>query len=54
MADGGHHLIESRGGSIVSLASTVYNILHDEDYIRGTNSHSSCIAIESGLLILEH
>jgi hypothetical protein len=32
-ANGGHHHTESRGGNIVSLASTVYNILHDEDYV---------------------
>jgi hypothetical protein len=32
------HRVE--GGSIVSLASTVFNILHDADYIRGARSHS--------------
>ena len=28
------------GGSMVSLASTVFNILQDDDYIRGAHSHS--------------
>jgi hypothetical protein len=29
-----------KGGSIVSLASTEFNILQDDDYIRGARSHS--------------
>ena len=29
-----------QGGSIISLASIVYNILQDEDYVRGARSHS--------------
>jgi hypothetical protein len=32
------HRVE--GGSIVSLARTVFNILQDDDYIRGARSHS--------------
>ena len=34
-------------GSILSLTSTVYNILQDDDYVRGTRSHSSRKSKES-------
>ena len=40
-------------GSIISLTSTVYNILQGDDYVRGTRSHSSRKAKESRRLISE-
>ncbi len=50
---GGKWWAPSHQGSIVSLASTVYNILQDDDYVRGARSHSSRKAKESQWLISE-
>ncbi len=45
------HKVE--GGSLISLASTVYNILQDDDYVRGAISHSSWKK-KAGRIITEH
>jgi hypothetical protein len=45
------HKVE--GGSIISLASTEFNILQDNDYVRGAQSHSSWKKKESGCKITE-
>ncbi len=45
------HKVE--GGSIISLASTVFNILQDDDYVQGARSHSSRKKKEAGRIITE-
>ncbi len=45
------HKVE--GGSIISLASTVFNILQDDDYVHGARSHSSWKKKECGHIITE-
>ncbi len=43
-----------KGGSSISLLSTVYNVLQDDDYVQGARSHSSWKKKEAGHIITEH
>jgi hypothetical protein len=59
MANGGRHHTKSlfekvMRRSIISLATTVYNILQDDDYVQGTISHYSQKKKNAGRIITEH